>query len=181
MGRTILCTHCSSTFNEDFLKLKDDENICPVCGSSLGDDVPVEDRPTDEELAHPDLYFYVIDSENKHKDKRLRKVWCQCISCRTSKRIPYDSFDYISRDYLRLKEGLDLTCEACGRQITKRIVPQRPESWTVHEYIPKCPTCGSGNIKKISASSKAASVAMWGLLSRKVHKQWHCRHCGSEW
>ena len=46
---------------------------------------------------------------------------------------------------------------------------------------PKCPTCSSTNIKKISGLSKAGSVAMWGIFSRKVHKQWHCDSCGSEW
>lgn len=46
---------------------------------------------------------------------------------------------------------------------------------------PRCPTCGSTNIKKISGLSKAGSAAMFGLFSRKVHKQWHCNKCGSEW
>ena len=47
--------------------------------------------------------------------------------------------------------------------------------------IPRCPTCGSINIKKITGLSKVGSVALWGVLSRKVHKQWHCNNCGSEW
>ena len=47
--------------------------------------------------------------------------------------------------------------------------------------VPHCPTCGSTNIKKISTTSKVGSVAMWGILSRKVHKQWHCNNCKSEW
>ncbi|MCI8373599.1 MAG: hypothetical protein HFI75_14640 [Lachnospiraceae bacterium] len=47
--------------------------------------------------------------------------------------------------------------------------------------IPHCPTCNSANIKKISGFSKAGSVAMWGIFSRKVHKQWQCNDCGSEW
>lgn len=45
---------------------------------------------------------------------------------------------------------------------------------------PKCPTCGSTNIEKISGLSKAGSVAMWGIFSRKVHKQWHCNNCKSD-
>ena len=49
------------------------------------------------------------------------------------------------------------------------------------QNVPKCPTCQSTNIKKISGMSKAGSVAMWGIFSRKVHKQWHCNNCGSEW
>lgn len=47
--------------------------------------------------------------------------------------------------------------------------------------VPHCPTCNSTNIKKISTMSKVSSVAIWGVLSRKIHKQWHCNSCGSEW
>ena len=46
---------------------------------------------------------------------------------------------------------------------------------------PKCPTCQSENIQKISAMTKAGSVALWGIFSQKVKKQWHCNSCGSEW
>ena len=35
--------------------------------------------------------------------------------------------------------------------------------------------------KKISTALKAGSVFMWGLLSQKVKKQWHCNNCGYEW
>lgn len=49
------------------------------------------------------------------------------------------------------------------------------------ENIPKCPTCQSTDIKKVSTMSKAGSVALWGLFSQKVKKQWHCNNCGSEW
>lgn len=47
--------------------------------------------------------------------------------------------------------------------------------------MPKCPTCQSTDIKKVSTASKAGSVFMWGLLSQKVKKQWHCNNCGYEW
>lgn len=45
---------------------------------------------------------------------------------------------------------------------------------------PKCPTCSSTNLKKISGLSKAGSVVMWGLLSQKVKKTYHCNNCGYE-
>lgn len=47
--------------------------------------------------------------------------------------------------------------------------------------VPKCPTCQSTNIKKISGLAKAGSVIIWGILSQKVKKQWHCDNCGYEW
>ena len=47
--------------------------------------------------------------------------------------------------------------------------------------IPKCPTCGSKNIKRISITSKVTSVALFGLLSTKRSKTFHCENCGYEW
>lgn len=47
--------------------------------------------------------------------------------------------------------------------------------------VPKCPTCSSTNIKRISGTSKVASVAMFGLLSQKVKKTFHCNNCDYEW
>lgn len=50
-----------------------------------------------------------------------------------------------------------------------------------HSNIPKCPTCNSTKLSKVSAISKAGSVFMFGLLSQKVKKTWHCDNCGYEW
>lgn len=60
-----------------------------------------------------------------------------------------------------------------------------PESFECEIIInqcnqPKCPTCGSTNLRKISNLSKAGSVALFGIFSQKVKKQWHCNNCGSD-
>lgn len=45
----------------------------------------------------------------------------------------------------------------------------------------KCPYCNSTDTRKISAMSKAGSVALWGVFaSRKISKQWHCNDCKSD-
>ena len=49
------------------------------------------------------------------------------------------------------------------------------------DNLPKCPTCGSTKLSKVSTISKAGSVALWGLFSQKVKKTWHCGNCGYEW
>lgn len=49
------------------------------------------------------------------------------------------------------------------------------------QNMPKCPTCGSTNLSKVSTMSKAGSVFMWGLFSQKVKKTWHCNNCKYEW
>lgn len=47
--------------------------------------------------------------------------------------------------------------------------------------VPKCPTCGSTNIKKISATSKVFGAAMFGLFSRTAHSQFECQDCHYKW
>lgn len=46
---------------------------------------------------------------------------------------------------------------------------------------PRCPTCQSEDIKKISFGSKVAGAAMWGLLSTTARSQFQCNNCGYKW
>lgn len=46
---------------------------------------------------------------------------------------------------------------------------------------PKCPTCGSTNISKISATSKAIGAIGFGLLSKTARSQFKCNKCGYKW
>lgn len=49
------------------------------------------------------------------------------------------------------------------------------------ENIPKCPTCQSTNIKKISTASKVVGGAFFGLFSKNVRSQFECVNCGYKW
>jgi len=51
----------------------------------------------------------------------------------------------------------------------------------VNSNIPKCPTCKSTNIKKISATSKVVGGAMFGLFSSKVRNTFECKNCRYKW
>lgn len=72
-------------------------------------------------------------------------------------------------------------------QHRKEIIAQRvrereaAKSNPIKQNIPKCPTCQSTNIKKISTTSKATNAALFGLFSNKRKKQFHCNNCGYEW
>lgn len=46
---------------------------------------------------------------------------------------------------------------------------------------PKCPTCSSTNIQKISATSKAAGAMTFGLFSKTAKSQFKCNNCGYKW
>ncbi len=45
----------------------------------------------------------------------------------------------------------------------------------------KCPYCHATNVKKISGTSKAVHMALFGIFSMgRNSKQWHCTRCGSD-
>lgn len=45
----------------------------------------------------------------------------------------------------------------------------------------KCPVCGSRSVKRISTTSRVTSVAMVGLASSKIGKQYECKNCKHKW
>lgn len=47
--------------------------------------------------------------------------------------------------------------------------------------VPKCPTCGSTNVEKISTAKKAFGFAMVGLFSSNLGKTMECKNCGYKW
>lgn len=64
--------------------------------------------------------------------------------------------------------------------------PQRSINTTVNPSVasthkPKCPTCGSTNITKISLTSKAVGGVMFGVLSSNIRNSFKCNNCGYKW
>ena len=47
--------------------------------------------------------------------------------------------------------------------------------------VPKCPTCGSTNIKKISDLSRGAHALMFGIFSNTARSQFECQNCHYKW
>ena len=46
---------------------------------------------------------------------------------------------------------------------------------------PKCPSCGSTQIEKITTMDRAISISMVGVASGKIGKQYKCRNCKHMW
>lgn len=86
---------------------------------------------------------------------------------------PFDGDRQLEKDF----NDFDAKVRAEREEALKPKVPE-PEKPV---YTPKCPTCGSPDIERISGVSKVASAAMWGLFSNKIRKTFHCNNCGYEW
>lgn len=48
-------------------------------------------------------------------------------------------------------------------------------------YKPKCPTCGSPDVQKISIGKKVTGGALFGIFSSNVRKSYECRNCKYKW
>ena len=40
----------------------------------------------------------------------------------------------------------------------------------INEYVPKCPTCGSTNTRKMGSIERGASIIGLGLFNKKINK-----------
>lgn len=198
----VVCESCGTSFLYDVVK---DLQKCPVCGQALwneedGTENSVKQEPSfgegielgendsfDEDKI--DYWWYSIREPGTLGETDRGSVNTTCSKCNRLSSAPYPIAK--GAEYLLIDARYRGRCGGCGNEMKNHILSKRPDDWVDprktdmwtkdYENLPKCPTCSSTNIKKISATSKVASVAMWGVLSRKVHKQWHCNICGSEW
>jgi len=96
-----------------------------------------------------------------------------------------------TKDYLLIDSKFEDKCSHCGNELKNHIISKRPESWIDprqsdlwskdYTNIPKCPICGSTNIKKISMTNKAVSALAFGVLAAgHVSKTWKCEVCNSK-
>lgn len=84
-----------------------------------------------------------------------------------------DCFAVDKREYSESPEGI----EEQNQQTRKWMRSQQNSNIG----IPKCPTCGSTNIRKISTGERMVSVGILGLFSKKINKSFKCNACGYTW
>ena len=58
---------------------------------------------------------------------------------------------------------------------------QHEQDITQQQNTPKCPTCGSTNVRPISATKKATGFVLAGVFSSNFGKTMYCKNCGYKW
>ena len=99
----------------------------------------------------------------------------QCPNCNKIYR-DFDQYCLVCRYKLKYIEGtekIEYAPDPTGNQFTRKE--------TVVKSTPKCPTCQSTNIKKISTMSKVAGAVSFGLFSKTARSQFKCLSCGYKW
>ncbi len=72
--------------------------------------------------------------------------------------------------------------EEIEREKSAQRLSQRNEQQIIrNQNTPKCPTCGSTNVKHISTLNRAVSIGVFGLFSSKIGKNYECLNCKAKW
>lgn len=72
--------------------------------------------------------------------------------------------------------------EEIEREQSAQRLSQRNEQRRIeNQNKPKCPTCGSTNVEKISTTKKAIGFVAVGVFSSNFGKTMHCKNCGYKW
>lgn len=148
----LYCKKCGYVFGEGYVPRLVEKGICPVCKNKL--------YKTQEGTN----YF-------RSRIERSMPTWEDVVRHKYLKNITLDTETSERRSNIEQKKQQDELRKLKGNS-------SKTEE---KKFIPKCPTCQSANIKRISGTSKVFSVAMFGLFSQKVKKTFHCNNCGYEW
>ena len=66
--------------------------------------------------------------------------------------------------------------------LERRVMSDRFEKlMSCNNNQPKCPTCNSTNIRRISDISRGTHALVFGLCSKTARSQFECRNCGYKW
>ena len=82
------------------------------------------------------------------------------------------------KDKQRAKQKSEQYYEQIKQNARQRQIAQIQEQ---SKNIPKCPTCGSTNVNKISSVKKATGFFAVGIFSSNFGKTMECKNCGYKW
>lgn len=91
--------------------------------------------------------------------------------------VAFSSYNDDVKDYERAQQDFG---KFQREELRKKKMQKEMEEYR-QRNAPKCPMCDSINIEKISATSRAISVATVGLASGKIGKQYRCKKCKHMW
>lgn len=126
-----------------------------------------------------------IECNKEISDKSKECPYCVCPTSESLKikDLEISNYDYKCKncsgtEYTQIENqgGIFWVCDKCG--YVDEIVPRQQSQ---QQNIPKCPTCQSINIKRISATSKVMGAIGFGLLSKTAKSQFECKSCGYKW
>lgn len=136
------------------------------------------------------MYFDKVFYNERYEPKSIQLI---CEKCGEYIEVEYkcEYFANVKPEYCVVITGTEILCK-CGNKCQSGLIEPRKldikkskRSGYSMQYsvlnIPKCPTCGSTNIKSLSSLNRGASIAVFGIFSKKINKSFECKNCGYTW
>ncbi|MCM1468326.1 MAG: hypothetical protein NC086_09270, partial [Alistipes sp.] len=126
-------------------------------------------------------YYEIAVLINTYDIDGAIKLIQDCFNCdETTAKEAIDLYKNSVNELIRKRGGTPLTKEQYMQRVALNNEAARLES-LAEQNKPKCPTCGSTNIKSLSGLNRGASIAMFGIFSKKINKSFECKNCGYTW
>lgn len=151
------CSKCGSTFLGKYPKMV----ICTDCADR---DNALKNKTTIYYSKFPQEYYEELSLQKYGEKGRWKDIF-----------VEIELSQEPSFSVQKYQTSLAKERERVERASQKQKVPVNKPN------IPKCPTCSSTDIKKISTSSKVFGAAMFGLFSKNAQSQFVCNNCGYKW
>lgn len=176
------CLHCGCIYADSFDEYENER--CGNCGFKLIEDTDItEEQFIKLSESEKDAYEWKIYNickqseffdENKYYEEHSSSSnWYFTFR--------FDKYEQLTGEKAWTKENDAYHTMESHKRVQEALAKHAETIGKSNTNIPKCPTCQSSDINKVSRTSKAISVAMFGFLSQKVKKQFHCNSCGYEW
>ena len=157
----IYCKKCGRIIRNKMKK----ERICDICGCPMYP-VPTQYLDLEEEDEDIKYDFFGDDMEDKFIEEFVK----------TSPEFDQELFD--KRPYIQKKRCQEYNRMLNSHEAIRAGADPKLAFKNGGQNLPKCPACGSLNIKKIGSVERAASVGLFGLFSKKIGKTFECKNCG---
>lgn len=163
------CIHCGFPLEEslcafDSTPIEGSMNICPKCGR-IYTQVFCPDCGTNMVSIHMTQVEWVKQTNTREKSDKLHRQLCEKYVI-NSPVFDKDLYEARLQEEQAERDKMDAYHQAARRAEANK---------------PKCPTCGSTNVEKISTTSKVVGGALFGLFSSNVRNTMRCINCGYKW
>lgn len=113
------------------------------------------------------------------------KYICECETC--GMKIKIKKSDVNIQGGAGVTEDIECFCGEISNVISE--IPREEQPQVIiqtidqlsQKNIPRCPTCGSTNVERISFGSKAVGAYMFGVFSSNIRNTYRCKDCKCKW
>lgn len=143
-----------------------DSKKCDIC-NSITYEVPEE---------YLLLYNGKIYKNNLNENKKDQFIE-ECIKSSPE----FDEYLFNNRDRIKAQKSAEYERDMAIGDAIRQGADVKTAFRNGGKNMPKCPTCGSTNIRKMGGVERGVSIAAFGIFSKKINKTFKCGNCGYTW